>query len=123
MRIVNVNIPDNKQIVISLTYIFGIGLTTSKSILSSLKIEPLTKTKDLTSAQVDQIRSFIQKSIIVEGNLREKRFASIKRLKENGSYSGFRHKKRLPQTGRTKTNARSFKGRKPAIGSRKKTRS
>ncbi|GAB4139841.1 MAG: 30S ribosomal protein S13 [Patescibacteria group bacterium] len=120
MRIANINIPDNKQVWVSLTYIYGIGETTSKKILSALKIDKTRKVGTLSEAEQDAIRKYIQQNIKVEGELREIVFNNIKTLKEIGCYRGTRHKKRLPISARTRTNARTHKGRKPAIGANKK---
>jgi len=121
MRIANTNIPDNKQIWVSLTHLFGIGKKTSKNILKSVKIADNKKTGTLTESEQDLIRKYIQQHFKVEGDLREEIYNNIKTLKEIGCYRGIRHKKRLPvRGGRTKTNARTFKGRKPPVGATKK---
>lgn len=113
-RIAGVNIPDNKHLVISLSYIFGVGATRAKSICSSSGIAPDTKTGDLTPEQLDTIRSEVGK-FVVEGDLRREVSMNIKRLMDLGCYRGIRHRRSLPLRGqRTKTNARTRKGpRKP----------
>jgi len=114
-RIAGVNIPDNKHAVISLTYIFGIGRTTSAKILAAVGIEQATKIKDLSDAQLDAIRSEVAK-IPTEGDLRREISMNIKRLMDLGCYRGMRHRRGLPVRGqRTKTNARTRKGPRKAI--------
>ncbi|MDD3626103.1 MAG: 30S ribosomal protein S13 [bacterium] len=120
-RIAGVDLPKNKRIEIGLTYIFGIGLKTSQDILSKLGISPDTRVKDLTDDDVVKIRKLIDAEYKVEGDLRTEIQFNIKRLKEIGSYRGTRHIKNLPAHGqRTKTNARTHKGRRPGIGIKKK---
>ena len=113
-RIAGVNIPDNKHTGVSLTYIYGIGRTISRSICKSVNIDPQAKVRDLTESQLDALRSEITK-ISVEGDLRREVQMNIKRLKDLGCYRGLRHRHSLPVRGqRTKTNARTRKGpRKP----------
>lgn len=112
-HISGVELPRDKRIVIGLTYIFGIGLTTSKKILDRLGIDENTRVKDLTVEQEKSLRDLIQDEYVVEGELRTQRIMDIKRLMEIGSYRGDRHKKSLPCRGqRTHTNARTRKGRK-----------
>ncbi len=112
-HISGVELPKDKRIVIGLTYIFGIGLTTSKQILNKLGIDENTRVKDLTVEQEKALRDLIQEEYVVEGELRTQRIMDIKRLMEIGSYRGDRHKKSLPCRGqRTHTNARTRKGRK-----------
>lgn len=114
-RIAGVNIPDNKHAVISLTYIFGIGRTTSAKILAAVGIEPTTKIKDLSDSQLDAIRAEVAK-IPTEGDLRREVSMNIKRLMDLGCYRGMRHRRGLPVRGqRTKTNARTRKGPRKAI--------
>lgn len=120
-RIAGVNIPTDKRIEVALTYIFGVGLKTSQKMLIQLKIDPNTRTKDLTSSQVESIRSAIDGKIKVENDLRMEISQDIKRLKEIGSYRGVRHQKGLPLRGqRTKTNARTKRGKKVTVGSGRK---
>ncbi len=113
-RIAGVNIPDNKHAVISLTYIFGIGRTTAKSICETCGIQETTKIADLSEEQLDGVRGVIAK-MTVEGDLRREVSMNIKRLMDLGCYRGLRHRRSLPLRGqRTKTNARTRKGpRKP----------
>ena len=114
-RISGVDIPKDKRVEVSLTYIYGIGLSTSKRILKETDINPNIRVKDLTEEQVNLIRDFINKNLRVEGDLRRDIVLNIKRLIEIGCYRGIRHRKRLPLRGqRTKTNARTIKG--PRIG-------
>jgi small subunit ribosomal protein S13 len=113
-RIAGVNIPDNKHAVISLTYIFGVGRTTSQKILDAVNINATTKISQLTDAQLDDIRSEVG-NYVTEGDLRREVSMNIKRLMDLGCYRGLRHRRGLPLRGqRTKTNARTRKGpRKP----------
>ncbi len=113
-RIAGVNIPDNKHAVISLTYVFGVGLPTAKLICKAVGIEESTKISDLSNDQLDEIRAEVGK-FTVEGDLRREVSMSIKRLMDLGCYRGIRHRRGLPLRGqRTKTNARTRKGpRKP----------
>lgn len=120
-RIAGVDLPKNKRIEIALTYIFGIGLKTSKDIITTTGINPDTRVKDLTDNDVIKIRQAIDDSYKVEGDLRTEIQFNIKRLKEIGCYRGIRHIRKLPSRGqRTKTNARTHKGRLPGIGIKKK---
>ncbi|WP_020406350.1 30S ribosomal protein S13 [Hahella ganghwensis] len=113
-RIAGVNIPDNKHTVVSLTYIYGIGRTTSSGLCKTAGIDPQAKVRDLSEEQLDVLRNEIGK-IVVEGDLRREVQMNIKRLKDLGCYRGLRHRHGLPVRGqRTKTNARTRKGpRKP----------
>lgn len=123
VRIAGINIPDNKRIEIALTYIYGIGLTTSQKILKELSVDPDTRTKDLTAAEANKLREMIEKQYRVEGELRHIVKSNIKRLKEIGCYRGTRHQKGLPSRGqRTKTNTRTVRGnvRKTMGSGRKK---
>ncbi len=109
-RIAGINVPDNKHTVISLTYIFGIGLTTAKKICEAAGVKPSAKVQDLSEADLDAIRGEIGK-ITVEGDLRREISMSIKRLMDLGCYRGIRHRRGLPLRGqRTRTNARTRKG-------------
>jgi len=111
VRIAGVNIPDNKRIEIALTYIFGVGLSVSKKVLSDTGIDPNTRTKDLSNEDANKLREEIEKSVRVEGELRHAVKMNIKRLKEIGCYRGSRHQKGLPVRGqRTKTNTRTVRG-------------
>jgi small subunit ribosomal protein S13 len=120
-RISGVNIPVNKRVEISLTYIFGIGQSTSQQILAETGIDPNTPTKDLTEEEVIKLRDAVEKRE-VEGDLRRERSQNVKRLMEVGTYRGLRHRRGLPVRGqRTKTNARGRKGpRRLSIAGKKK---
>ncbi|RPJ81581.1 MAG: 30S ribosomal protein S13 [Deltaproteobacteria bacterium] len=110
-RIAGVDLPRRKRVEIGLTYIFGIGLSTSKRILEKLNIDPNTNTDDLSESEVNEIRNLITNEYKVEGELRTLVSMNIKRLMDLGSYRGLRHRKSLPARGqRTKTNARTRKG-------------
>ncbi len=112
-RISGVNIPNDKRVEISLTYIFGIGLTTSQKLLKKLDIDPNIRVKDLNEEDINKIRQSIDKDLKVEGDLRREKIGNIKRLKEIRSYRGSRHIKNLPVKGqRTKTNSRTIRGNK-----------
>ena len=116
-RIASVVIPSEKQVWIALTYVFGIGRTTSKAILAEAKIEPTTRVKDLTEAEENKIREIIDSEYTVEGDLQRLVANNIKRLKDINAYRGLRHKAGLPTRGqRTRTNARTRKGRAIAVG-------
>jgi len=120
-RISGVDIPREKQVQISLTYIFGIGLTTSQTMLESLEIQPTTRVRDLTDPEVAQIRAYIEEHLKVEGDLRRQTSQDIKRKMEIGSYQGLRHRRGLPVRGqRTHTNARTRKGPKKTVAGKKK---
>ena len=112
-RIAGVDLPRNKRIEIGMTYIYGIGKTSSQNILSKLNIDPNTKTDDLTEEQINDIRKVIDSEYKVEGELRTQISMNIKRLMDLGCYRGLRHRKSLPVRGqRTSTNARTRKGPK-----------
>lgn len=112
-RIAGVDLPRRKRIEIGLTYIFGIGQSTSNKILEQLKIDPNTLTDELTDAEINNIRKFIDSQLKVEGELRTEVSMNIKRLMDLGSYRGLRHRRGLPVHGqRTSTNARTRKGPK-----------
>ena len=120
-RISGVDLPNNKRVEIGLTYIFGIGLTTSKKILAETGIDPDKRVKDLTDDEVAKLREYIEHNLTVEGDLRRDIAFDIKRLIEIGSYRGTRHRKGLPVRGqRSKTNARTRKGPKKTIANKKK---
>ncbi len=111
IRIVGVTIPQDKRIVIALTYIYGIGLNKSREILETVKIDQDTRTKDLTTEQENKLREYIRENFKTEGDLKREVMGNIKRLKEIKSYRGSRHEKRLPVRGqRSKTNSRSVRG-------------
>ena len=116
-RISGVVIPSEKQVQIALTYIYGIGPKHAKSILAAAKIEPTTRVKDLTEAEENKIREIIDSEYTVEGDLQRLVTNNIKRLKDINAYRGLRHKAGLPTRGqRTRTNARTRKGRAIAVG-------
>jgi small subunit ribosomal protein S13 len=112
-RLANVNVPNEKRVVIGLTYIYGIGSVTAAKILKSVDIDESTRVKDLTEAQLQTLRDFIAKDHRVEGDLRRDVLMNVKRLKEIASYRGARHSRSLPVRGqRTKTNSRTVRGNK-----------
>ena len=116
-RISGVTIPAEKQIWVALTYVYGIGPKTAEGILSEAKIEPTVRVKDLTDAEIGRIQDYINEHLTVEGELQRIISGNIKRLKDIGSYRGLRHKSNLPSRGqRTKTNARTRRGRKVTVG-------
>jgi small subunit ribosomal protein S13 len=116
-RISGVTIPDNKQIQIALTYVYGIGPKSSVDILASAKVEPTVRTKDLTDAEISRIQDIINEEFTVEGELQRIVAGNIKRLKDINAYRGLRHKANLPAHGqRTRTNARTRRGRKLTVG-------
>lgn len=120
-RIEGVDLPGNKRVEVGLTYIYGIGRNASRKILSAIKIDMNRKIKDLTDEEVVKIRDEIDKNMTVEGDLRRKVAMNIKRLVDIGSYRGSRHRRALPSRGqRTKTNARTRKGPRRTIGTKKK---
>ncbi len=120
-RIAGIDIPKNKHIVISLTYIFGIGRSAARTILKELGIDETRKTQELTEEEVVKIREYVDNKVKVEGDLKREVSQNIKRLIEINSYRGIRHKRGLPVRGqRTHTNARTRKGRKPSVGIKKK---
>lgn len=121
-RIAGVDLPRNKGIGVSLTYIYGIGWTTSKKILDEVGIDPLVRQEELTDDEISRIRKVIEDKFVVEGDLRREISMNIKRLMDLGSYKGLRHRRGLPVRGqRTSTNARTRKGpRRAAIGRKKK---
>jgi len=121
-RIAGIDIPREKRVEIALTYIFGVGLSSSQKILKQTSINPDTRVRDLTEDQVNRLREVIDRSFKVEGDLRREVALNIKRLIEIGSYRGMRHRRNLPVRGqRTKTNARARRGPKKTVGARKKT--
>ena len=120
-RIAGVDLPNEKRVEIGLTYIYGIGLTTSKKILSETGVDPDVRVKDLTDAEEAKLREVIDHGYIVEGDLRRQTALDIKRLSEIGCYRGTRHRRGLPVRGqRSKTNARTRKGPKKTIANKKK---
>ena len=120
-RIVGVDVPDNKRAVIALTYIYGVGRTSSTKILKEAGIDGSTRVKDLSAEELGRIRQVIENSYRVEGTLRTEIALSIKRLKDIGCYRGWRHRRGLPCRGqRTKTNARTRKGPKKTVAGKRK---
>ena len=120
-RIAGIDLPREKRVEIGLTYIYGIGLSTSQKILATTGINPDTRIKDLSEEEVNEIRTYINKNLMVEGDLRRDVALNIKRLVEIGSYRGIRHRRGLPVRGqKTKTNARTRKGPKKTIANKKK---
>ena len=120
-RIANVTIPTDKQVQISLRSIYGIGPLMASRILEAANIEPTTRVKDLTDAQVQRIREIVDADHTVEGDLQRLVTNNIKRLKDVGTYRGLRHKNNLPSRGqRTRTNARTRRGKKVAVGGTQK---
>lgn len=120
-RIAGVNVPREKRVEVGLTYIYGIGRTTSNKVLAQVGISPNTYVRDLTEEEVTRLRDVIEKELEVEGDLRRERANNIKRLSEIGCYRGLRHRRGLPVRGqRTKTNARTRKGPKKTVGKQRK---
>ncbi len=120
-RIAGVDLPRDKRVEIGLTYIFGIGRATSNKILAEAGVNPDTRVKDLTEAEVGRLREVIDRNVKVEGDLKRDIALNIKRLIEIGCYRGLRHRRGLPVRGqRTKTNARTRKGPKKTVGVRRK---
>jgi len=116
-RILGVEIPDNKKVEISLTYIFGIGLSSSKKILSDTGVSPDKKVRDLTDEELSKITNYIQRNFKIEGDLKKEVSENIRRLIDINSYRGLRHKHSLPVRGqRTRTNARTRKGPRKTVG-------
>ena len=115
-RIAGVDIPRDKRVEISLTYIYGIGRSVSQDVLGKADVDPNTRVKDLSEAEVSRLRQIIDKDLVVEGELRRQRHMNIKRLTEIGCYRGLRHRRGLPVHGqRTRTNARTRKGPKKTV--------
>lgn len=122
-RIAGVDIPREKRLEISLTYIFGIGRSTAKLVCEQTGLSPDTRVRDLTEEEVAQLRSFIDANLKIEGDLRREVSGHIKRKMEIGTYQGIRHRRGLPVRGqRTRTNARTRKGPKKTVAGKKKAR-
>ena len=122
-RIVGVEVPKEKRTEIALTYIFGIGRSAARKVLTATSVDPNKRAKDLTDEEVSRLTQAIQASYKVEGDLRREISGNIKRLIDIGSYRGLRHKKGLPVRGQqTRTNARTRKGPRPRVGVRKRTK-
>jgi len=120
-RIAGVNIPPQKRVEIGLTYIYGIGRSTSNKVLSLVGIDADTKVRDLTEEEILRLREAIDREVEVEGDLRRERSQNIKRLMDIGCYRGIRHRRGMPVDGqRTKTNARTRKGPKKTVGAKRK---
>ena len=120
-RIAGVDLPKEKRVEIGLTYIYGIGLSTSQKILATTGINPDTRIKDLTEDEVNEIRNYVNKNLMVEGDLRREIALNIKRLRDIKCYRGIRHAKGLPLRGqKTKTNARTRKGPRKTVSRKKK---
>lgn len=116
-RIAGADIPDDKKVEVSLTYIYGIGSASSKQILQATDIDPATRVRDLTESEVARLRETIEASYMIEGDLRRDTAMNIKRLMDIGSYRGLRHRRGLPIRGqRSRTNARTRKGPRRTIG-------
>ena len=120
-RIAGVDVPREKRVEIGLTYIYGIGLTTSRHILQKTQINPDTRVRDLTEDEVQRVREVVDREYRVEGDLRREVNLNIKRLMEIGCYRGLRHRRNLPVHGqRTKTNARTKRGARKTVAGRRK---
>jgi small subunit ribosomal protein S13 len=120
-RIAGVNLPREKRLEVGLTYIYGIGPSTSRKVAAELGLSPDMKVRDLTDEEITKLRNYIDGNLAVEGDLRRERSQNVKRLQEIGTYRGFRHRRGLPVDGqRTKTNARTRKGPKKTVGRGKK---
>ncbi len=120
-RISGIDLPREKRVEVALTYVYGIGLPTSQTILTQANVNPDTRVRDLTEEQVNRLRDIIDRRYKVEGDLRREVALNIKRLQEIGSYRGLRHRRNLPVRGqRTKTNARQRRGPKKTVGVRRK---
>jgi small subunit ribosomal protein S13 len=118
-RIAGVDIPRNKRVEISLTYIYGVGRTASQKVLAEAEVDPNTRVQDLSESEVMRLRQIIDRDLVVEGELRREVAMNIKRLTEIGCYRGLRHRRHLPVRGqRTKTNARTRKGPKKTVAGR-----
>ncbi|MCC6166777.1 MAG: 30S ribosomal protein S13 [Caldilineaceae bacterium] len=122
-RIAGVDIPRDKRVEISLTYIFGVGRTTSQKILAATQIDPNVRVRDLDESQLTRLREYIDRNYTVEGDLRREVNMNIKRLMEIGCYRGLRHRRNLPVRGqRTRTNARTRRGVKRTVAGKKRAR-
>ena len=122
-RIAGVDVPRDKRVEVALTYIFGIGPTTSRTILSTTGVSPDTRVKGLTEAELGSIRTYIDRELKVEGDLRREIGQNIKRLQEINCYRGLRHRRSLPVRGqRTRTNARTKRGARKTVPGRRRSR-
>lgn len=123
-RILGINIPDNKKILYSLSYIYGVGHSSSALILKSASIDPNKKAKDLNDEELNKIQKILERNYKVEGDLRREVGQNVKRLKEIGTWRGLRHSRRLPIHGRSKTNSRTIRGNtRKTMGSGRKSSS
>jgi small subunit ribosomal protein S13 len=122
-RIAGVDIPREKRVEVSLTYIYGVGRSTANRILKQAEINPNTRVKDLTEQEISRIREVLEGNYVVEGDLRRELSMNIKRLMDIGSYRGLRHRRGLPVRGqRTRTNSRTRKGPRRTVGSKRKAK-
>jgi small subunit ribosomal protein S13 len=122
-RIAGVDIPRDKRVEVSLTYIYGVGRSTAKQILMRAEINPDTRVKDLTEQEISRIREVLEGNYVVEGDLRRELSMNIKRLMDIGTYRGLRHRRGLPVRGqRTRTNARTRKGPRRTVGAKKRAK-
>lgn len=122
-RIAGVDLPRDKRVEVSLTYIYGIGLTTSQQILSTAGVDPNVRVRDLAESEVARLREIIDRNYRVEGDLRREVAMNIKRLQEIGCYRGIRHRKNLPVRGqRTRTNARQKRGSRKTVAGKRRSR-
>jgi small subunit ribosomal protein S13 len=122
-RIAGVDIPRDKRVEVSLTYIYGVGRSTANTILKRAEINPNTRVKDLTEQEISRIREVLEGNYVVEGDLRRELSINIKRLMDIGTYRGLRHRRGLPVRGqRTRTNSRTRKGPRRTVGARKKAK-
>jgi small subunit ribosomal protein S13 len=122
-RIAGVDIPNDKRVEVSLTYIYGVGRSTANKILKRAEINPNTRVKDLTEQEISRIREVLEGNYVVEGDLRRELSMNIKRLMDIGTYRGLRHRRGLPVRGqRTRTNSRTRKGPRRTVGARKKAK-
>ena len=122
-RIAGVDIPNDKRVEVSLTYIYGVGRSTANKILKHAEVNPNTRVKDLTEHEISRIREVLEGNYVVEGDLRRELTMNIKRLMDIGTYRGLRHRRGLPVRGqRTRTNSRTRKGPRRTVGARKKAK-
>ena len=122
-RIAGVDIPREKRVEVSLTYIYGVGRSTANRILKQAEINPNTRVKDLTEQEISRIREVLEGNYVVEGDLRRELSMNIKRLMDIGTYRGLRHRRGLPVRGqRTRTNSRTRKGPRRTVGSKRKAK-
>jgi small subunit ribosomal protein S13 len=122
-RIAGVDIPRDKRVEVSLTYIYGVGRSTANRILKRAEINPDTRVKDLTEQEISRIREVLEGNYVVEGDLRRELSVNIKRLMDTGTYRGLRHRRGLPVRGqRTRTNSRTRKGPRRTVGAKKKAK-